>query len=86
MEENIMIHPNEDCTYDIVIKCDTEEQRDLVLEKVDELRNKPCGCVWHKYDKQIAEDRKLFKGITNVFFKQSYNYPHHDHNIELEVT
>jgi len=80
-----MIHPNEECTYDIVIKCDTEEQRDLVLEQVEELYNKPCGSVWHKWDKQIAEDRKLFKNITNVFFRESYTYPHHEHKEEREV-
>lgn len=59
-------------TYDIVIKCDTEEQRDSVLEKVDELKNKSCGSVWHKHDQQIAEDRKDSDWITNIFFKESY--------------
>tara|TARA_Y100001937_G_scaffold23344_1_gene33289 strand:+ start:1424 stop:1687 length:264 start_codon:yes stop_codon:yes gene_type:complete len=55
-------------TYDIVIKCDTEEQRDLVLEKVDELKNKPCGSVW--YDSEGYRNGTRV-GITNVFFKES---------------
>ena len=53
-------------TYDIVIKCDTEEQRDLVLNKVDELKNKECGSVW--YD--MAGWRNGTKpAVTNVMFK-----------------
>jgi hypothetical protein len=55
-------------TYDIVIKCDTEDQRDLVLEKVDELKNKPCGSVW--YDSEGYRNGTRV-GITNVFFKES---------------
>ena len=58
----------EERTYDIVIKCDTEEQRDLVLEKVDELKNKPCGSVWH--DPRGYNDGNRLS-ITNVFFKES---------------
>ena len=58
-----------ECTYDIIIKCDTEEQRDLVLEKVDELKNKPCGSVW--YDEEGYRNGTRL-GITNVNFKESY--------------
>lgn len=54
-------------TYDIVIKCDTEEQRDLVLEKVDELYNKPCGSVWHDLEGYRSG---LRPHPTNVFFKE----------------
>jgi len=63
-----MIHSNEERTYDIVIKCDTEEQRDLVLEKVDELKNKSCGSVWYDSEGYRNGTRR---GITNVFFKES---------------
>jgi len=60
---------NNECTYDIIIKCDTEEQRDLVLEKVDELKNKPCGSVWYD-DEGYRNGTK--PNITNVYFKESY--------------
>ena len=52
-------------TYDIVIKCDTEEQRDLVLDKVDELKNKPCGSVWYDLEGYKNGTRVC---VTNVFF------------------
>ena len=54
-------------TYDIVIKCDTEEQRDLVLEQVDKLYNKPCGSVWHDLEGYRSG---LRPNATNVFFKE----------------
>ena len=55
-------------TYDIVIKCDTWEQRDLVLDKVDELKNKPCGSVWYDLEGYKNGTRVC---VTNVFFKES---------------
>jgi hypothetical protein len=55
-----------DETFDIVIKCNTEEQRDLVLNKVDELQNKPCGSVW--YDHKGWQDGTR-PAVTNVMFK-----------------
>ena len=62
-------------TYDITIKCDTDEQRDLVLEKVDELKNKPCGSVW--YDSEGYKEGKR-PNITNVYFKESYSNGYRD--------
>jgi len=47
-------------TYNITIKCDTLEKRDIVLEKVDELI--PHGIVRYK----TTED-----GINNVFFSEN---------------
>ena len=47
-------------TYNITIKCDTLEERDIVLEKVDELI--PHGIVRYK----TTED-----GINNVFFSEN---------------
>ncbi len=59
----------DECTYDIIIKCNTEEQRELVREKVDELLNKSCGSVW--YDSEGYKEGKR-PNITNVYFKESY--------------
>lgn len=56
-------------TYDIVIKCATEEQRDLVLEQVDKLKNKPCGSVWHDSEGYRNGTRP---NITNVYFKEDF--------------
>ena len=47
-------------TYNITVKCDTREERDIVLEKVDELI--PHGIVRYK----TTED-----GINNVFFSEN---------------
>ena len=47
-------------TYNITVKCDTLEERDIVLEKVDELI--PHGIRRHK----TTED-----GINNVFFSEN---------------
>ena len=47
-------------TYNITIKCDTLKERDIVLEKVDELI--PHGIVRYK----TTED-----GINNVFFSEN---------------
>jgi hypothetical protein len=47
-------------TYNITVKCDTLEERDIVLEKVDELI--PHGIVRYK----TTED-----GINNVFFSEN---------------
>ena len=47
-------------TYNITIKCDTLEERDIVLEKVDELI--PHGIVRYK----TTED-----GMNNVFFSEN---------------
>ena len=58
-------------TYDIVIKCNTEEQRDLVLDKVDELKNKPSDAVWHDAEGYHNGTRP---NITNVYFKESYHH------------
>jgi len=55
-----------DETFDIVIKCNTEEQRDLVLDKVDELKNKECGSVWYDYKGWQDGTRPV---VTNVMFK-----------------
>ena len=55
-------------TYDIVIKCDTWEQRDRVLKQVDKLYNKPCGSVWHDPEGYRSG---LRQNVTNVFFKES---------------
>jgi|TARA_R100000482_G_C5004689_1_gene93054 hypothetical protein len=65
----------DECTYDIIIKCDTDEQRDSVLEKVDELKNKPCGSVWYDAESYRNGTRP---NITNVYFKESYPYPLRD--------
>jgi len=46
--------------YNITIKCDTMEERDIVLEKVDELI--PHGIVRYK---------KTVDGIPNVFFSEN---------------
>ena len=63
------------CTYDITIRCDTDDQRELVRQKVDELLNKPCGSVW--YDAKGYNDGTR-PNITNVYFKESYPYPLRD--------
>ena len=47
-------------TYNITIKCDTEEERDIVLEKVDDLI--PHGIVRY---------RETVDGIPNVFFSEN---------------
>ena len=47
-------------TYSITIKCDTEEERDIVLEKVDDLI--PHGIVRY---------RETVDGIPNVFFSEN---------------
>ena len=57
------------CTYDIIIRWDTDDQRELVRQKVDEVLNKPCGSVW------VDENRTP---STNVYFKESYPYPLRD--------
>tara|TARA_A100001391_G_scaffold179727_1_gene144827 strand:+ start:1961 stop:2209 length:249 start_codon:yes stop_codon:yes gene_type:complete len=64
-KENIYMQHNDE-TFDIVIKCDTEEQRDLVLDKVDELKNKPCGSVWYDMKGWRNGTRPA---VTNVMFK-----------------
>ena len=47
-------------TYNITIKCDTMEERDIVLEKVDDLI--PHGIVRY---------RETVDGIPNVFFSEN---------------
>ena len=47
-------------TYNITIKCDTEQERDIVLEKVDELI--PHGIVRY---------RETDDGNPNVFFSEN---------------
>ena len=62
-------------TYDIIIKCDTEEQRHAVLEKVDELKNKSLALFWgNPFNGRINDvsvDQKVNQA-TNVYFKESY--------------
>lgn len=65
-------------TYDIVIKCDTEEQRDLVLEQVDKLYNKPCGSVWHDLEGYRSG---LRPNITNVYFKEDFETFGHEREV-----
>jgi hypothetical protein len=65
-------------TYDIVIKCDTEDQRDLVLDKVDELKNKPCGSVW--YD-PYGYHKGTRPNITNVYFKEDFETYGHEREV-----
>ena len=49
---------NEDAsTFNITVKCDTAEQRDIVLDKVDELINGNIGIV-------------RYKERANVFFSE----------------
>ena len=47
-------------TYNITIKCDTMEERDIVLEKVDDLI--PHGIVRYK---------ETVNGTPNVFFSEN---------------
>jgi len=47
-------------TYNITVVCDTIEERDIVLEKVDELI--PHGIVRYK---------TTGEGINNVFFSEN---------------
>jgi len=47
-------------TYNITIKCDTEQERDIVLEKVDELI--PHGIVRYK---------ETVDKTPNVFFSEN---------------
>ena len=49
---------NEDAsTFNITVKCDTSEQREIVLEKIDELIDENIGIV-------------RYKERANVFFSE----------------
>ena len=54
-------------TYNITIKCDSIEERDIVLEKVDELI--PHGIVRYK---------ETVDGIPNVFFSENEMQYHNE--------
>ena len=65
-------------TYDIVIKCNTEEQRDSVLDKVDELKNMPSDAVWHDAE---GYHNGIRPNITNVFFKEDFKPFGHEREV-----